>query len=94
MVDIEITVTFTQLSRFAVDRIRTQNEGEAVLKKKPLVSVGVKRAGQEEVEVQSKHRVSSPAKSGTIHMTSALHFSTLLMGCGSVNMYLQSLYTG
>lgn len=49
MTDPDIPITCIQLSRFARDMIRMQNVGEAVIKAKHLVSVGVKRAGQEEV---------------------------------------------
>lgn len=51
--DVEIPISFIQLARFAGDRIRMQNEGEAILKAKHLVSVGVKKARNSEVEVSA-----------------------------------------
>lgn len=48
---IEIPITFSQVSRFGGDMTRMQNEGEALLKGKHVISVGVKSSSSTEVEV-------------------------------------------
>lgn len=53
MMDVEIPISFSQVAKFAGDRIRMQNEGEAVLKGNHIISVGVKKNSSTEVEVMA-----------------------------------------
>lgn len=48
---IEVPITFGQVSRFGGDRVRMQNEGEAILKANHVISAGVKSSSISAVEV-------------------------------------------
>lgn len=79
MEEIEIPITFLQLSRFTGDRVRMPNEGEAVLKAKHLVSVGVKRVGLEEVVVQAACLQSSKIRDAPHDITITFFYSVDVM---------------
>lgn len=72
--EVEIPISFLQLVNFAGGRIRMQNEGEAVLKAKHVVSVGVKKVVEGSVEVMASCLQSSKIRD-TPHETNITFFS-------------------